>query len=72
MKEKQYQSSIIFGFPARVMIGIDLAYNLHLTFGNWFPRSKPLLQLAVNEIMQVTYTFCQFYDLNLDMLLFDE
>ncbi len=24
------------------MIGIDLAYNLHSCFGNWFPGVKPL------------------------------
>lgn len=25
------------------MIGIDLAYNLHSSFGNWFPGCKPLI-----------------------------
>ncbi|AQL01818.1 Pre-mRNA-processing-splicing factor 8A [Zea mays] len=35
-----------------VMIGIDLAYNLHSAFGNWFPGSKPLLQQAMNKIMK--------------------
>jgi hypothetical protein len=35
------------------MIGIDLAYNLHSAFGNWFPGSKPLLQQAMNKIMKV-------------------
>ncbi|KAF6160137.1 hypothetical protein GIB67_016573, partial [Kingdonia uniflora] len=34
----------------RVMIGIDLAYNLHAAFGNWFPGSKPLLAQAMNKI----------------------
>ena len=24
------------------MIGIDIAYNLHSCFGNWFPGVKPL------------------------------
>lgn len=40
-------------FHAGVMIGIDLAYNLHSAFGNWFPGSKPLLQQAMNKIMKV-------------------
>ncbi len=25
------------------MIGIDIAYNLHSSFGNWFPGIKPLV-----------------------------
>lgn len=36
------------------MIGLDLAYNLHSAFGNWFPGSKPLLQQAMNKIMKVS------------------
>lgn len=36
-----------------VMIGLDLAYNLHSAFGNWFPGSKPLLAQAMNKIMKV-------------------
>ena len=39
---------------AGVMIGLDLAYNLHSAFGNWFPGSKPLLAQAMNKIMKVT------------------
>uniref|UniRef100_A0A804PTN8 MPN domain-containing protein n=1 Tax=Zea mays TaxID=4577 RepID=A0A804PTN8_MAIZE len=39
-------------FLRGVMIGIDLAYNLHSAFGNWFPGSKPLLQQAMNKIMK--------------------
>lgn len=38
---------------AGVMIGLDLAYNLHSAFGNWFPGSKPLLAQAMNKIMKV-------------------
>jgi hypothetical protein len=34
------------------MIGIDLAYNLHSAFGNWFPGSKPLIQQAMAKIMK--------------------
>ena len=25
------------------MVGVDLAYNLHSAFGNWFPGIKPLV-----------------------------
>ncbi|MFS8013939.1 putative ribonuclease H-like superfamily, PRP8 domain IV core, pre-mRNA-processing-splicing factor 8 [Helianthus anomalus] len=34
------------------MTGLDLAYNLHSAFGNWFPRSKPLLAQAMIKIMK--------------------
>lgn len=33
----------IYPSPTGVMIGIDLAYNLHSSFGNWFPGAKPLI-----------------------------
>ena len=36
-----------------VLLGIDLAYNLHSGYGNWFPGVKPLLQRAMNKIMKV-------------------
>lgn len=36
-----------------MMIGLDLAYNLHSAFGNWFPGSKTLLAQAMNKIMKV-------------------
>lgn len=39
------------------MIGLDLAYNLHSAFGNWFPGSKPLLAQAMNKIMKVSFPF---------------
>ncbi|XP_045806963.1 pre-mRNA-processing-splicing factor 8A isoform X1 [Trifolium pratense] len=42
----------IYPSPTGVMIGLDLAYNLHSAFGNWFPGSKPLLQQAMNKIMK--------------------
>ena len=35
-----------------VLLGIDLAYNLHSGYGNWFTKSKPLLQQAMNKIMK--------------------
>ncbi|KAJ0680782.1 hypothetical protein HanPI659440_Chr16g0628211 [Helianthus annuus] len=38
--------------PTGVMIGLDLAYNLHSAFGNWFLGSKPLLAQAMIKIMK--------------------
>lgn len=34
------------------MIGIDLAYNLHSSFGNWFAGVKPLIIQAMSKIMK--------------------
>ncbi len=34
------------------MIGIDLAYNLHSAFGNWFEGVKPLIIQAMAKIMK--------------------
>ncbi|RKP27577.1 PRP8 pre-mRNA processing factor 8 [Syncephalis pseudoplumigaleata] len=42
----------IYPSPTGVMIGIDLAYNLHSAFGNWFPGMKPLMQQAMAKIMK--------------------
>ncbi|OAO99508.1 hypothetical protein AXX17_AT4G44100 [Arabidopsis thaliana] len=42
----------IYPSPTGVIIGLDLAYNLHSAFGNWFPGSKPLLAQAMNKIMK--------------------
>ena len=36
------------------MIGIDLAYNLHSAFGNWFAGIKPLIIQALAKIMKVS------------------
>ena len=38
--------------PTGVLIAIDLAYNLHSAFGNWFPGAKPLIQQAMAKIMK--------------------
>lgn len=43
----------IYPSPTGVMIGIDLAYNLHSAFGNWFPGMKPLIRQAMAKIMKV-------------------
>ena len=42
----------IYPSPTGAMIGVDLAYNLHAAYGNWFPGSKPLIQQAMAKIMK--------------------
>jgi len=34
------------------MVGLDLAYNLHSAFGNWFEGVKPLVIQALAKIMK--------------------
>lgn len=34
------------------MVGLDLAYNLHSSYGNWFTGVKPLVQQALAKIMK--------------------
>jgi len=33
-----------------VVIGLDLAYNQHSAYGNWFPGGKSLLQSAMAKV----------------------
>lgn len=42
----------IYPSPTGCMIALDLAYNLHSAFGNWFPGCKPLIQQAMAKIMK--------------------
>ncbi|CAG0915719.1 unnamed protein product [Notodromas monacha] len=42
----------IYPSPTGVLLAIDLAYNLHSAYGNWFPGSKPLVQQAMAKIMK--------------------
>ncbi|PNH07205.1 Pre-mRNA-splicing factor 8 [Tetrabaena socialis] len=42
----------IYPAPTGVMIGVDLAYNLHSAYGNWFPGIKPLVVQAMAKIMK--------------------
>jgi len=42
----------IYPSPTGLMIAIDLAYNLHSAFGNWFPGCEPLIQQAMAKIMK--------------------
>ncbi|CAD7696789.1 unnamed protein product [Ostreobium quekettii] len=43
----------IYPSPTGVMIGIDLAYNLYSSYGNWFPGVKPLIIQAMAKIIKV-------------------
>ncbi|KAG9510461.1 Pre-mRNA-processing-splicing factor 8, partial [Fragariocoptes setiger] len=38
--------------PTGVVVAIDLAYNLHSAYGNWFVPCKTLLQKAMAKIMK--------------------
>jgi pre-mRNA-processing factor 8 len=42
----------IYPSPTGLLIGIDLAYNLHAAYGNWIPGMKPLVQQAMGKIMK--------------------
>ena len=42
----------IYPSPTGVLLGVDLACNLHSGFGNFFPGIKPLLQRAIAKIMK--------------------
>lgn len=57
---------------AWVMTGIDLAYNLHSVFGNWFPGSKPLLAQAMNKIRKVKFSAHGTYFLKYVKCMFSE
>eukprot|EP01111_Echinosteliopsis_oligospora_P011820 TRINITY_DN3982_c0_g1_i2.p1 TRINITY_DN3982_c0_g1~~TRINITY_DN3982_c0_g1_i2.p1 ORF type:complete len:1423 (+),score=334.26 TRINITY_DN3982_c0_g1_i2:290-4270(+) len=42
----------IYPSPTGCMIGVDLAYNVHSAYGNWFPGVKPLVSQAMAKIMK--------------------
>ena len=42
----------VYPSPTGVMVGVDLAYNLHTCYGNWFPGIKPLAVQAMAKIMK--------------------
>ena len=42
----------IYPSATGAMIAIDLAYNQHSAYGNWFPGSKPLVAQAMNKVMK--------------------
>ena len=53
-KYLDYTTDNVSQYPchAGCMIGIDLCYNLHAAFGNWFPGVKPLVISAMTKIMK--------------------
>eukprot|EP00199_Chlamydomonas_sp_CCMP681_P000039 CAMPEP_0119105026 /NCGR_PEP_ID=MMETSP1180-20130426/3084_1 /TAXON_ID=3052 ORGANISM="Chlamydomonas cf sp, Strain CCMP681" /NCGR_SAMPLE_ID=MMETSP1180 /ASSEMBLY_ACC=CAM_ASM_000741 /LENGTH=1353 /DNA_ID=CAMNT_0007089951 /DNA_START=3 /DNA_END=4064 /DNA_ORIENTATION=+ len=42
----------IYPSPTGVMVSIDLCYNLHSAYGNWFPGVKALVIQAMAKIMK--------------------
>jgi pre-mRNA-processing factor 8 len=42
----------IYPSATGLMIGIDLAYNLHSAYGQYFPGLKTLMQQAMAKIMK--------------------
>jgi pre-mRNA-processing factor 8 len=42
----------IYPSPTGCLIAVDLAYNMHSAFGNYFPGIKTLILQAVNKIMK--------------------
>eukprot|EP01028_Stygiella_incarcerata_P001696 TRINITY_DN1308_c0_g1_i2.p1 TRINITY_DN1308_c0_g1~~TRINITY_DN1308_c0_g1_i2.p1 ORF type:complete len:2147 (-),score=420.47 TRINITY_DN1308_c0_g1_i2:810-7250(-) len=42
----------LYPSPCGALVAIDLAYNQHHAFGNWFPGVKPLLNAAMAKIMK--------------------
>merc|ERR1739838_1210140 len=42
----------IYPSPTGCLVAIDLAYNLHSAYGNWFPGCKTLIQQAMAKIMK--------------------
>ena len=42
----------IYPSPTGCLVAIDMAYNMHSAFGNWFPGNKTLMLQAVNKIMK--------------------
>lgn len=42
----------LYPSPTGALVALDLSYNLHSAFGNWFPGVKNLLLQAMNKIMK--------------------
>ena len=42
----------IYPAPTGLMVGLDLAYNLHSAYGNFIPGMKPLVTQAMAKIMK--------------------
>ena len=42
----------IYQAPTGLMVGLDLAYNLHAAYSNFIPGIKPLVTQAMGKIMK--------------------
>lgn len=42
----------LYPSPTGLLLGIDLCYNIHSGFGNWFPGLKPLISQGMTKIMK--------------------
>lgn len=42
----------IYPSPTGCLIAVDLAYNMHSAFGNYFPGIRTLILQAINKIMK--------------------
>lgn len=42
----------IYPSPTGCLVAVDLAYNMHSAFGNWFPGIRTLILQAMNKIMK--------------------
>ncbi|KAJ6244791.1 intein-containing pre-mRNA-processing-splicing factor 8 precursor [Anaeramoeba flamelloides] len=42
----------VYPSPTGILLGVDLAYNIHSAFGNWIPGMKPLITQALTKIMK--------------------
>ena len=42
----------IYPAPTGLMVGLDLAYNLHAAYGNYIPGMKPLVTQAMAKILK--------------------
>ena len=45
-------SNCVYPSPCGILLAVDLAYNLHSGYGNYFPGLKPLLQQTMNKIIK--------------------
>ena len=45
-------SMSVYPSPHGALVAVDLAYNAHGAYGNWFPGCKPLLVQAMAKIMK--------------------
>ena len=55
-KYLQYTTDTMSLYPSAsgILIAIDLAYNYHSAYGNWFNNLKPLMQNGLAKIMKAS------------------